>query len=70
MTQGARVPKDLRGDLKGSLFVRDGVVQAIGVIAFAFVCRMYQILAEQALLTESRSQFPVDIRVAEEADYR
>jgi len=46
MTQGARVLKDLRGDLKGSLFVRDGVVQAIGVIAFAFVCRMYQTLAE------------------------
>lgn len=34
ITQGARVSKDLRGDIKGSLFVRDGVFQAIGVISF------------------------------------
>ena len=39
VTQGARIPEDLRGSLKGSLFVRDGFVQAVGVIAFAFVCR-------------------------------
>ena len=34
ITQGARVPENLRGNLKGSLFVRDGVFQAIGVISF------------------------------------
>ena len=34
ITQGARVPTDLRGDVKGSLFVRDGIFQAIGVISF------------------------------------
>ena len=34
ITQGTRVPKELRGGLKGSLFVRDGVFQAIGVISF------------------------------------
>jgi hypothetical protein len=34
ITQGARVSKDLRGNIKGSLFVRDGVFQAIGVISF------------------------------------
>ena len=39
VTQGARIPEDLRGSLKGSLFFRDGFVQAVGVIAFAFVCR-------------------------------
>ena len=39
VTQGARIPEDLRGSLKGSLFFRNGFVQAVGVIAFAFVCR-------------------------------
>ena len=34
ISQGARVPADLRGDLEGSLFVRNGVFQAIGVISF------------------------------------
>ena len=34
LTQGARVPQDLRGDLKGNLFINDGVLQAIGVISF------------------------------------
>ena len=32
--QGGRVSPDLRGDLKGSLFIRSGVFQAIGVISF------------------------------------
>ena len=34
LTQGARVPQDLRGDLKGNLFINGGVLQAIGVISF------------------------------------
>lgn len=34
ITQGARVPENLRGNLKGSLFIRNGVFQAIGVISF------------------------------------
>ena len=34
ITQGVRVPADLRGSLKGSLFIRDGIFQAIGVISF------------------------------------
>ena len=34
VTQGARVHPDLRGSIKGSLFIRDGVSQAIGVISF------------------------------------
>ena len=34
ITQGARVDADLRGGLKGSLFIRPGVLQAIGVISF------------------------------------
>ena len=34
ITQGVRVPSDLRGGLRGSLFVKEGVFQAIGVISF------------------------------------
>ena len=34
ITQGVRVPSELRGGLKGSLFVKEGVFQAIGVISF------------------------------------
>lgn len=34
ITQGVRVPSDLRGRLTGSLFVKEGVFQAIGVISF------------------------------------
>ena len=34
ITQGAQVPTDLRGNIKDSLFVRDGIFQAIGVISF------------------------------------
>ncbi len=34
LTQGARVPQDLRGNLKGNLIINDGVLQAIGVISF------------------------------------
>lgn len=34
ITQGVRVPSEFRGGLKGSLFVKKGVFQAIGVISF------------------------------------
>ena len=34
LTQGARVPQDLRGNLKGNIFINDGILQAIGVISF------------------------------------
>ena len=34
VTQGVRVPQDLKGGLKDSLFARSGVLQAISVISF------------------------------------
>ena len=37
VTQGARVPSDLRGDVKGLLFVNSGFFQAVGVISFGTV---------------------------------
>lgn len=42
ITQGPRVPADLRGNLKGSLLIESGVAQAIGVISFGTVPKMYQ----------------------------
>ena len=43
VTQGPRMPPDVRGPLKGSIFVNTGILQAIGVISFGkrvFVHRM------------------------------
>lgn len=34
ITQGARVPAEMRGDLKGLLFINSGFFQAVGVISF------------------------------------
>lgn len=34
ITQGPRVPAEMRGPIKGSLLINDGVFQAIGVISF------------------------------------
>lgn len=34
VVQGPMVPADLRGPLRGSLLINDGVFQAIGVISF------------------------------------
>ena len=34
LTQGVRVPQDLRGGIKGNLFINEGVFQAVGVISF------------------------------------
>ena len=34
VTQGPRAPKDMRGALRGNLFIKDGVFQAISVISF------------------------------------
>jgi len=34
ITQGARVPSDMRGQLRGSILINNGVFQAIGVISF------------------------------------
>ena len=41
ITQGVRVPADLKGPVKGSLLVNDGFFQAIGVISFGIdpICR-------------------------------
>ena len=34
ITQGARLPPDVKGPIRGSLFINSGIFQAIGVISF------------------------------------
>lgn len=34
VTQGFRVDSELRGNIRGSLFIQGGIFQAIGVISF------------------------------------
>lgn len=42
IVQGGKVPPEDRGDLKGSLFIRNGVFQAIGVISFGEAIETYR----------------------------
>ncbi|KAB8670404.1 hypothetical protein FH972_026317 [Carpinus fangiana] len=57
ITQGARVPADLRGPLRGSLFINSGVFQAIGVISFAFVCHHNSLLIYGSLRRPTIDRF-------------
>ncbi|KAF1991094.1 amino acid transporter [Aulographum hederae CBS 113979] len=57
ITQGARIPSDLRGQLKGSIFINDGIFQAIGVISFAFVCHHNSLLIYGSLKTPTLDRF-------------
>lgn len=42
IVQGGKVSLEDRGDLKGSLFIRNGVFQAIGVISFGEAIESYR----------------------------
>lgn len=71
LTQGPRVDRDLRGDLKGMLFVNSGFFQAVGVISFgmlfldiyaradslAFVCHHNSLLIYGSLKTPTIDRF-------------
>lgn len=57
VTQGVGVPRDLKGDLKGSLFVRNGVLQAVSVISFAFVCHHNSLLIYGSLKKPTMDRF-------------
>ena len=41
ITQGPRLPAEMRGPIKGSLLINDGVFQAIGVISFGSTSPFY-----------------------------
>ncbi|KIW82580.1 hypothetical protein Z517_05607 [Fonsecaea pedrosoi CBS 271.37] len=57
VTQGAIVDSELRGSLKGLLFVNDGFFQAVGVISFAFVCHHNSLLIYGSLKTPTLDRF-------------
>jgi sodium-coupled neutral amino acid transporter 11 len=57
VTQGPLQPNSLRGQLKGSLLINDGVFQAIGVISFAFVCHHNSLLIYGSLKTPTMDRF-------------
>jgi sodium-coupled neutral amino acid transporter 11 len=57
VTQGPLQAHELRGQLKGSLLINDGVFQAIGVISFAFVCHHNSLLIYGSLKTPTMDRF-------------
>lgn len=57
ITQGPHVPADMRGPIKGSIFINSGVFQAIGVISFAFVCHHNSLLIYGSLRTPTMDRF-------------
>ncbi|KAK3112735.1 hypothetical protein LTR53_010660 [Teratosphaeriaceae sp. CCFEE 6253] len=57
VTQGPIQPANLRGQLRGSLILNDGVFQAIGVISFAFVCHHNSLLIYGSLKTPTMDRF-------------
>ncbi|EFW19960.1 hypothetical protein D8B26_003558 [Coccidioides posadasii str. Silveira] len=57
ITQGVGVQSDLRGDIKGSIFVNSGFFQAVGVISFAFVCHHNSLLIYGSLKKPTLDRF-------------
>jgi len=57
LTQGPRVPSEMRGTIKSSLIINPGVFQAIGVISFAFVCHHNSLLIYGSLRKPTMDRF-------------
>ncbi|KAK4575375.1 hypothetical protein LTR86_001229 [Recurvomyces mirabilis] len=57
VTQGPLQKSELRGQLRGSLLINDGIFQAIGVISFAFVCHHNSLLIYGSLRTPTMDRF-------------
>jgi sodium-coupled neutral amino acid transporter 11 len=57
ISQGFRVPPESKGQLKGSLLIKPGVFQAIGVISFAFVCHHNSLLIYGSLRKPTLDRF-------------
>lgn len=59
LIQAPLAPADMRGKLRGSLIINDGVFQAIGVISFAFVCHHNSLLIYGSLRKPTMDRFAV-----------
>ncbi|KAK7568695.1 amino acid transporter [Phyllosticta citricarpa] len=57
LTQGFTVPKEMKGQITGSLIINDGIFQAIGVISFAFVCHHNSLLIYGSLKKPTLDRF-------------
>jgi sodium-coupled neutral amino acid transporter 11 len=57
VTQAFRVPAELKGQLRGSLIIHDGIFEAIGVISFAFVCHHNSLLIYGSLRKPTIDRF-------------
>lgn len=57
LTQGPRVPSDMKGKLRGSIIIHSGIFQAIGVISFAFVCHHNSLLIYGSLKKPTLDRF-------------
>jgi sodium-coupled neutral amino acid transporter 11 len=57
VTQSFRVPKEDRGELRGSILIRPGIFEAIGVISFAFVCHHNSLLIYGSLRKPTIDRF-------------
>ncbi|CAN9440362.1 unnamed protein product [Alternaria alternata] len=57
VTQAFRVPAESKGQLRGSLIIRSGIFEAIGVIAFAFVCHHNSLLIYGSLRKPTIDRF-------------
>ncbi|KAH9881187.1 hypothetical protein J1614_001682 [Plenodomus biglobosus] len=57
VTQSFRVPPELKGELHGSIVIHSGIFEAIGVIAFAFVCHHNSLLIYGSLRKPTIDRF-------------
>lgn len=57
VTQSFRVPDELKGQLHGSIVIRSGIFESIGVIAFAFVCHHNSLLIYGSLRKPTIDRF-------------
>lgn len=57
ITQSFRVPPESRGQLRGSILIRPGIFEAIGVISFAFVCHHNSLLIYGSLRKPTIDRF-------------
>ncbi|KAL1612309.1 hypothetical protein SLS60_000533 [Paraconiothyrium brasiliense] len=57
VTQSFRVPPESRGKIEGSIVIRPGIFEAVGVISFAFVCHHNSLLIYGSLRTPTIDRF-------------
>lgn len=72
ITQGPRLPSEMRGPIKGSLIINDGVFQAIGVISFGASISLVDIVkhSDSGYSFRLSPQLAPNLRLTQEAYHR